>query len=445
MKTLTIIFLSMLVGFCSFGQTAKHVVLISIDGFRPEFYKDPQWPAPNLQLLMSEGVYADSVRSVFPSVTYPAHTTIITGAMPGNHGVMHNNPFEPKGQSGEWYWHEKSIQVETLWDAAKKENLTTASVYWPVAVGAPIDYNVPVIRPVNDKNETQLSLTRTVVTPKGLLEEIELNATGKLTPKIFNNNYFIMDENISRMGAYLIEQYKPSLTAIHFISVDHFAHAAGKDSDLVKQAVGLVDRAVGSIVEAVKRAGIKENTAIIVTGDHGFVDVHTALQPNIWLTEAGMMNNIKDGDWKAQFQPAGGSAFLYLKEKRDKETLHTIEKILRLLPESQKKLFRVIDRKELDKIGADPNVAVALAGKEGVVFGRAVEGPEVKHVKGSAHGFFPDFREIHTGFIGWGAGFKQGTSISFMGLEDIAPIVAELLDIPFKAPDGELPVGLIDN
>lgn len=428
--------------FCCYnilGQNTKHVVLISIDGFRPEFYKDTLWPAPNLQLMKSQGVYADSVRSVFPSVTYAAHSTIITGAQPGKHGIVSNNPFEPEGGSGAWYWYEDAIRVPTLWDAAKEVNLTTAAVIWPVTVGAPIDFNIPVIRPGKNQNATQLSITRENVNPPGLLEEIEANATGKLRAKIFNNNYFIMDENISRMGAYLIEEYKPALTAIHFISVDHFAHAEGRNGEKVKQAVGVVDRAVGSIVEAVQRAGMEENTAFIITGDHGFVNRKTRMQPNIWLRKAGLMNNIKEGDWKAQFNPAGGSAFLYLKDKKDSVTFDKVNEILEAIPEAQKKHFRIVNRSELDQIGADPDVALALTGKDGTVFGSGVEGEEISAVKsGGSHGFFPDFHEIHTGFIGWGAGFNKKTSIPFMGLEDISPIISKLLDIPFEAPDGDL-------
>ena len=48
----------------SFGQTAKHVVLISIDGFRPDFYREAKWPTPNLQHMAAQGTSADGVRGV---------------------------------------------------------------------------------------------------------------------------------------------------------------------------------------------------------------------------------------------------------------------------------------------------------------------------------------------------------------------------------------------
>ena len=93
------------------AQTTKYVVMISIDGLRPEFYKDYSWPAPNIQSLARNGVYAEGVRGVFPTVTYPSHTTIITGALPAKHGIYYNTPFEPDGQTGNWYWDESLIKV----------------------------------------------------------------------------------------------------------------------------------------------------------------------------------------------------------------------------------------------------------------------------------------------------------------------------------------------
>ena len=105
------------------AQKTKYVVMISIDGLRPEFYKDPSWPAPNIQALARNGVYADGVRGVFPTVTFPSHTTMVTGALPAKHGIYYNTPFEPEGQTGNWYWDESQIKVETLWDACKKKGL----------------------------------------------------------------------------------------------------------------------------------------------------------------------------------------------------------------------------------------------------------------------------------------------------------------------------------
>lgn len=121
MKKLFITMCLAMITIASFAQKSKYVVMISIDGLRPEFYKDHSWPAPNIQALARNGVYADGVRGVFPTVTYPSHTTILTGALPAKHGIYYNTPFEPEGQTGNWYWEESLIKVATLWDACKQK------------------------------------------------------------------------------------------------------------------------------------------------------------------------------------------------------------------------------------------------------------------------------------------------------------------------------------
>src|SRR6187402_1948363 len=84
---------------------AGHVILITIDGFRPDFYLEPNWHTPNLRALMQDGFHAVGVNSVFPSMTYPSHTTIVTGVQPVKHGIYYNGMYGPNGPSGKIYWN----------------------------------------------------------------------------------------------------------------------------------------------------------------------------------------------------------------------------------------------------------------------------------------------------------------------------------------------------
>ena len=428
----------------SFAQKSKYVVMISIDGLRPEFYKDHSWPAPNIQALAQNGVYADGVRGVFPTVTYPSHTTILTGALPARHGIYYNTPFEPDGQTGNWYWEESLIKVPTLWDACKQKGIKTANVHWPVSVGAPIDYNIPEVWPAKKDGSDRLAPMRKHTSPVTLFEEVEKNATGKLDGTKLNSDYLLMDENLSRMTSYLIETYKPRFTTVHLVCVDHFAHIDGRDSENVRKAVAGVDNAIGRIIESVERAGIKDSTSFLIVGDHGFVDIHTTLAPNVWLEKAGLIEKAENrGKWKAAFHSSGGSAFLHLKMKDDTKTLQQVQSILQKLSDNEKKLFRIISPEEMKKIGADPNVMLAISAIEGVTISASADGAAVRAGKGGTHGFYPDFKNIQTGFIGAGAGFQKGKVVPAMGLEDIAPLISALLDLSFQAPDGMMFPGLL--
>lgn len=427
------------------SSNVTHVVVISIDGLRPEFYLDPSWPAPNLRKMATEGVAAEGVRGVFPSVTYPSHTTIVTGAMPAKHGIYYNSPFEPSGSTGRWYWETALIKTPTLWHAVQQSGKTSASVAWPVTVGAPINWNLPEVWEVNRSIDRTTAIRREA-TPAGLFEEIEQFATGKLSGEDLNSDYFSMDENTGRMAAYLVKKYKPNFTTVHLVCADHAQHGEGREGMHVRQAVATADRAIGNILEAIQRAGISENTAVVVVGDHGFSNIHSVMSPNTLLLKAGMgKEGDKPGQFKAWFHTSGAAAFLHLQNKADLKTAQQIRQLLQNLPAAQKKLFRIVERRELDSIGADPNAIFALAPIEGVSMNASEKGDLIKPAKGGTHGFFPDFQRIHTGFVGYGKGFSSHRLVPLMGLEDIAPIIAKLLNLPFEAPDGQLLPGILEQ
>lgn len=417
----------------SHAQSAEHVVLITIDGLRPEFYLDPSWGAVNLQQLKQAGTCAEGVTGIFPTVTFPSHTTLLTGELPAQHGIHFNNPFQPNGPSRDWHWYFEAIKVPTLWDAVRKAGLKSGSVLWPVSVGAPIDYNVPDIW--HFESTDRLEITGKYATPAGFWEEVQKNATGRLEANDFNldKDYLSMDENVARMTAYIIRKYKPAFVTVHLPAVDHAEHADGRDGEQVRRAVSGADRAIRTIIEGIDKAGIRENTAIIVTGDHGFVDRYTNFYPNVPLAKAGLIDDVPSGKWKARFHTAGGSAFLYLKDPKDKRSLAQVKKILSELPESQKKMFRVIEGEELRKSGADPAAVLALAADRGYGFSGATTGEIVRPSRGGSHGYYPDFADIRTGFIGAGAGFRKGVELPVINMVDIAPIIARLLGVDFKS------------
>jgi predicted AlkP superfamily pyrophosphatase or phosphodiesterase len=415
------------------AQTAEHVVVVTIDGFRPDFYLQPSWNTPNLRQLMQQGTHAKGVNSVFPSMTYPSHTTIVTGVWPAKHGVYYNGMFEPTGSTGKSYWNnDSSIKVPTLWKAAQEKGMITAALCWPVSADAPVKYNIPDIGGMGEAIREKYSK------PEGFIADLKKNVFNDATKIEYGK-----DHNVAAIAAYVIKKDKPGLMTIHFFSVDHYEHEQGRQGNLVEAAVADADSSVGIIIGALKEAGIWEKTVLIVTGDHGFMDVKKNVHPNIWLAKAGIITDIKKDEWKAQFYSTGGSSYLYLKDPNDKQTLAQVKEILANLPAEEKKLFRIIDRRQLDKVGGNPEVAFALSGEDGTTFGNTVTGEPIRNGKGGAHGFFPDFQEIRTGFVAAGPGIKKGSEIKEMNLRDIAPLIAKLLNIPFPTTEGKIPGGLL--
>ncbi|MDQ3393296.1 MAG: ectonucleotide pyrophosphatase/phosphodiesterase [Bacteroidota bacterium] len=429
-KTLLIVLIHLLCFSLAKAQDKiEHIILISIDGLRPEFYLDNKYPAPNLQDMAIKGTNAKFVKGVFPSVTYPSHTTIVTGVLPREHGILYNSPFEKEGQTGKWYWDAEEIKAETLWETINKNGGTTASLFWPVTVNAAIDYNIPEVWPL-DKEEDRMEYLKKFVHPAGLLDELMKEATGILTPSSFDSDGLNREARTAFMAAHILEKYKPTLLTLHLVGTDHFQHDQGREGDMVMKSINAVDYAVGQIYEAVKRHGMAEKTALIITGDHGFADIHTRIDPNVWLVENGLQETGNSrGKWKAAFHTSGASAFLYLKDEKDTKTKKKITAILENLPEEQKKMFRILDKKALQEAGSSPEAFLALAPIEGVSMGASNSGPSLSEVKGGTHGFFPDFDNIHTGFIIFGEGIPQ-EKIHMMGLEEIYGMVLHLLEIP---------------
>ena len=422
----------LLLPFLLSAQMTRHVIIVTVDGFRPDFYLDPAWHANNIRSLMQDGAYAQAQNSVFPSMTYPSHTTIVTGVQPAQHGVYSNGIFEPDGSTGKMYWNDTSIKAPTLWQAAQDKGLKATALFWPVSAGAPVSYNIPDIGSMGEAVREQYSR------PAGFINTLK--------KEVFNGASRIdygKDTNVAKIAAYVIQEDQPNLMTIHFFSVDHAEHIQGREGDSVQAAIAGADAGVGIIVNALKQQGLWNNTVLIVTGDHGFVTVKTSVSPNVWLKKAGLANNPKTGDWKAQFYSVGGAAYLYLKNKGDASTLAQVKDILSKLPPEEKKYVRVIDRTQLDSIGGNPEVQLAISGENNASFTGAFEGEAVKPGKGGAHGYFPTFHDIQTGFVARGPGIRKGAVIKVMNERDIAPTVAKLLGISFPSAAGTVPDGLL--
>lgn len=415
----------------------EHVVLVSIDGLRPKTYRDERWPAPALRELSQRGAMALAVRSVFPALTYPAHATLVTGALPARHGIVHNEPFEPVKPTGRWIWEAAAFRTPTLWDAVRARGGTTAAISWPVTVGAAIDWNVPDVWAPEAPHS--IAPIRAATTPPGLFEELEREATGALSDHTFSIESPGREDVVGAMAAYLFDRYRPTLMLVHAIGLDHVRHRLGRDNPAAMRAVAAVDRALARIVETVERLRLLDRVTFIVTGDHGSVDVHTTLLPNVWLREAGLLFG------RACFQSSGGSAFLRIHPSAPRATLEAVRAMLDAVPPGERALFRVVDRAELDALGAYPEAPLALAAMPGVVFSAEHEGAALQAAHGAGHGYLPDAPDMATGFIAAGAGIRAGAVIPLLPMQHVAPLVAALLDLDLPDVDGTLLPGLLST
>lgn len=439
-QLLAILFVAIAVGeFApSTGQQRQTpVVLISIDGLKPEYVTEADkhgMKVPNLRRFLTEGAFASGVIGVLPTVTYPSHTTLVTGVSPTRHGIVGNTPFDPfaKNLSG-WYWYAEDIKVQTLWDAVGKRGLVTASVDWPATVGANIRYSIPQYWRAGNADDHKL--LREVAT-KGLLDEIERVVGAYPMGKDYSVE---ADEKRVLFDIYLLERKRPAFQTVYFGGLDHVQHDTGPFSVESRAALERIDTLVGRVRAAAEKAG-GGRAVISIASDHGFAAVTHELRLNSALRNAGLIDVAPSGtvrSWKAYAWSSGGSAAIHLQDPNDK-ALH--EKVRAVLAEVSARpengVLAVYQGDQLKQLNGFPDAAFAVGVKPGFQIGGSVDGPVVHDVSPrGTHGFLPEVPEMRSSFFIAGPRVPKAKNLGTIDMRDIAPTLASLLNV--RLPDAE--------
>ncbi len=412
---------------------APHAILITIDGMRGEMITDPTMPTENLKQMKAEGLYVSRIEGVTPAATYPSHTTIVTGTLPAEHHIYYNAPFMGNAPRTISYWYADSIKAETIWQAVSDRGGTVASLFWPVSTGSThIKYNVPEYWSIEPGTD-QMAFLRRNCSPLGLLDTLELHATGRLDDENFTAGSINRDAREAYMANYIVNHYHPTLLTIHLITTDYAQHQTGLGTPRTRRTIESADAAVGIILDNLRDHSLLDSTLVIVTGDHGFVDVDRQLAPNTLLVKAGLMGKEYGTPWKACFHGAGAMSFLYLKNPHDTKTLKKVEKLLADLPDSVKAQFRVINREELTRLGCDPKTALAIEPVPGADVSNTREGDIIQPRRGGTHGY--SCGADHTALVAYGAGIEHNT-VPTMPQTSIKQFILDRLALPAR-PDEE--------
>ncbi|MBI2680976.1 MAG: alkaline phosphatase family protein [Candidatus Solibacter usitatus] len=423
------------------------VVLISIDGLRPDYVLEAGRRgvrAPHLRRLVADGVSAGRVRGVIPTVTYPSHTTMITGVSPAKHGIFTNTTFDPfwKNFDG-WYWYAEDIHVPTLWDAALGAGMVTSNVHWPVSVGAKITYNLPQIW--RSGHEDDRKMLRALATP-GLIDELErdlgpyADGIGESMPG---------DEVRGRFAVRLLEQKRPNFMTAYFTALDHEEHESGPFSPASLAVLEKIDAIVGTLVAAAERRD-PGNAVVCVVSDHGFVATSKVVNLYAAFRAAGLMafdDKNKPTSWQATPWAAGGSAAIVINPAASPEARAAVRfKVAGLLKElaadPASGIAQVLDAGALHARGGFPDAEFLVDMKPGYFLGRETSGPLVTPTKTAGmHGYLPSLPEMVSSFFIAGAGIGRGRSLGEIDMRDIAPTIATLLGVTLPAAEGKsLPV-----
>ena len=416
----------------------EHVILISVDGMPPDYYTAAEklgLRVPTLKMMKQNGAHAEGVEGVYPTVTYPQHTTMVTGVRPAAHGIVQNRIFEAPNvpQTRYWYWYADALKTETLWTVAKKAGLTTAAVGWPVTVGAAIDYNVPEIYEPGETPATW-NWTAKHSTP-GLLEKA-------LGPDLMKDRS--VDERLTSVSEFIIKTYRPHLLLLHLIELDGVHHRNGPRTPIALETAEREDGYIRRIIEATRQAGIFEKTTFFIVSDHGFASIEKRFSPNVALAKEGLITLDAAGKataWKAAAWPAGGSCAIVLKDANDKDTEAKVNALFaKWAKQANPPIKQIVTRAELRKLQAVPQAALMLEAAPGYSFDETLTGAEVRDsgetYKGT-HGYLPTDLRMRASMLIYGPGVRSGAKLSLARMIDLAPSIAGLLKLNLPQPEGK--------
>ncbi len=411
------------------------IVLISIDGLMASSYTKPG-PAkiPVLRSLLRDGAYAEGVVGVLPSVTYPSHTSLITGVLPAVHGILDNRFMDPEDRSdGGWYWYAQDIRVPTLVGAARSRGLQTAAISWPVTVGMEADFLVPEFW--RSDHLSDLSMLRALSTPH-LLDAVEIN---RKQPFGWRQN----DRERTDIAKFILRTYKPHLMLLHIIELDSAQHRYGPGSAEALTTLERIDGYVEEIRQTLVETGIADRTYLAISSDHGFLPTQRQLQPNFALKEAGLITTDARGrisDWRAYFHASGGAGFVYLKDPSDQALRQQVGALLaKLHAAPQYGIASLWSQKDLDRWGTHPDAAFGIGMQPQFYLGSGHDVLMTDTGSKGGHGFDPTIPDMHSSLILSGPGLKGRGNLGVVRMTQIAPTLARLLNVSLS-PQADQPL-----
>jgi len=409
----------------------RMVVVISLDGFPAYALDDAALPVPTLRSLIRTGFTA-RMSTINPTVTWPNHTTMVTGVRADEHGLLVNGTLVatdtwPPVKVEPMVEKTRMVHARTVYDAAHDAGLTTAQVDW-VAI-----HKAPSITWAFTEWADPAGRVEQEMIGKGLVTAADVAGFTKL-------NILYRDQIWTQAAAHLIREHKPNLLLVHFLSLDSVHHRYGPKQLAATSAIAFLDGCVAQVMGAIRETGMQDKTTVFIVADHGFKaytkEVHAALA----LKAAGLES-------KTHVVNEGGSAIVYVQPAGRAEILPQVRKAL----EGVEGIDRVVGRDGFAAMGLptperDPQMGdLFLTARTGYSFAGAAGGPvtaEARQVGGS-HGYVATDPEMDALFIASGYGIAAGTWIDRVANLDVAPTIARLLGVSLPAAKGKaLPLSI---
>jgi len=370
------------------------VLLISLDGVRPDYLG--RGDTPHLDRLAREGVQAQWLLPVYPSLTFPNHYSMVTGLYPDHHGIVHNTMRDAElgrfslsnreaVSDGRWWGG------EPIWVTAERAGLATATLSWPGSE-AEIQGRRPTRWHVFDGERP---IPKRVEMVLGWLSEPE--------------------------------HTRPRLATLYFEHPDSAGHHHGPHSPEVRAAMREVDAGIGTLLDGLEAQGLLDQVNIVVVSDHGMAEVPAS---HIIATE--------------DMVPAGKAEIVSVGQVIGVAPHPGQEEAVAAVMVGAHAQYACWRKGELPArwhYGQHPRVpAIICQMHEGwdALPGRFVEQRQASGQTRGSHGFDPALESMRAIFIAHGPAFKRGATVPAFENINIQPLLLHLLGLPAMPTDGTL-------
>jgi predicted AlkP superfamily pyrophosphatase or phosphodiesterase len=225
-------------------QAKPYVVLVSIDGLKPEYLD--RFDLPNLRRVITRGARARAMIPVLPTLTFPNHYSLVTGLRPARHGIVANSFYDPQRKQkyalndgaavgdGSWYGG------EPIWVTAETQGMVAACFFWPGSEAA-----IKGVRP---------SLYRKYV---------------DATPN---------EERVASVLEWLRfpPESRPHLITLYFSTIDAASHDGPLDTPAVARSAQALDAVIGQLLNGIDALPFGREVNLLITSDHGMIDTMPA-------------------------------------------------------------------------------------------------------------------------------------------------------------------------
>ncbi len=378
------------------GRTPP-LLLISIDGFRHDYFELTQLPA--LQRLIEGGIKADSLMHVFPTKTFPTHYATVTGLYAENTGVVANSMWDPKRQARfslgnrdavmDGYWYDG----EPIWNTVERAGKTAATYFWPGS-----EAQIGGIRPTYWKPYA-----------------------GE-TP-----HQARVDQVLAWLD--LPSAERPDFLTLYFSAVDSAGHANGPGHPRVIEAMEDVDRALGRLLDGLEARDLLGRMHILITSDHGMQQID--LDRYVLLDDFLDLGRVNVSDW-------GPAAQIWTVEGGpDADEIVSAldgahEAILRVWKKGEgPRRYRFDDHQRIPDVTVEAKLGWMISNKP--YYAGMQRG-----VLNGMHGWDPAWHTMHGIFIAHGPAFPPGVRLPAVRSVDLYSLMAELLNVTPAATDGSL-------